>query len=197
MGDVATKIAVTAASGGYVGDTVTVTLSADSGTLSATSVALQASETSTTVTLTGAAVGSVSVTASGSPAQSGGTITVTATGKPGAAATFSISGDAATDVVVDGTYDVTVTIGAGSESKTEAVVIDKTAPTIASATSDPDSLRNGESLTLKVTTEAGATVTAIFSALDTTQTDAVAVAESTTTAGTYSAAVTISAIQQL
>merc|ERR1711964_654217 len=97
-----------------------------------------------------------------------------------------------TDVVVDGTYDVTVTIGAGSDSKTEAVVIDKIAPTIASATSDPDSLRNGESLTLKVTTEAGATVTANVSALDTTQTAAVAVAESTTTVGTYSAAVTIS-----
>merc|ERR1711964_848708 len=150
---------------------------------------------------------------SGSPAKSGGTISVTATGKPGAAATFSISGDVATDatmtedtteagtytgsytvtdVVVDGTYDVTVTIGAGSDSKTDAVVIDKTAPTIASATSDPDSLRNGESLTLKVTTEAGATVTANVSALDTTQTDAVAVAESTTTVGTYCAAVTIS-----
>ena len=134
-------------------------------------------------------------------------------GKPGATATFSISGDVATaasmtedtteagtytgsyvvtDVVVDGTYDVTVTIGAGSESKTDAVVIDKTAPTIASATSDKDSLRNGESLTLTVTTEAGATVTADVSALDTTQTDAVAVAESTTTAGSYSAAVTIS-----
>ena len=154
-----------------------------------------------------------SVTASGSPAKSGATITVTATGKPGATATFSISGDVATaasmtedtteagtytgsyvvtDVVVDGTYDVTVTIGAGSESKTDAVVIDKTAPTIASATSDKDSLRNGESLTLTVTTEAGATVTADVSALDTTQTDAVAVAESTTTAGSYSAAVTIS-----
>jgi len=254
--DVATKIAVTATTGGYVGDAVTVTiqtldandeaattaagvtvaLSADTGTLSMTSIALAAGTTSDTVTLTGAAVGSATVTASatgltsgtgtvafsntvasvdasGSPAKSGGTITVTATGKPGAAATFSISGDVATDatmtedtteagtytgsytvtdVVVDGTYDVTVTIGAGSDSKTEAVVIDKTAPTIASATSDPDSLRNGESLTLKVTTEAGATVTANVSALDTTQTDAVAVAESTTTAGTYSAAVTIS-----
>merc|ERR1711964_579537 len=69
--DVATKIAVTAATGGYVGDPVTVTiqtldandeaattaagvtvtLSSDTGTLSVTSVALQASETST-VTLT-------------------------------------------------------------------------------------------------------------------------------------------------
>merc|ERR1712058_209793 len=93
---------------------------------------------------------------------------------------------------VDGTYDVTVKIGAGSDSKTGAVVIDKTAPTIASASSDKDSLRNGESLILTVTTEAGAAVTADVSALDTTQTNAVAVAESAETAGTYSAAITVS-----
>merc|ERR1712096_456403 len=122
--DVATKIAVTAASGGYVGDAVTVTiqtldandeaattaagvtvtLSADTGALSVTSIALASGTTSDTVTLTGAAVGIVTVTASatgltsgtgtvafsntvasvdasGSPAKSGGTITVTATGK--------------------------------------------------------------------------------------------------------------------
>merc|ERR1712098_956551 len=151
-----------------------------------------------------------SVVASGSPAKLGGSITVTATGKPGATATFSISGDVATDatmtestteagtysgsytvtdVVVDGTYDVTVKIGPGSDSKTGVVVIDKTAPTIASASSDKDSLRNGESLILTVTTEAGAAVTADVSALDTTQADVVAVAESAETAGTYSATV--------
>merc|ERR1711958_40394 len=121
------------------------------------------------------------IVTSGSPAKSGKSINVTATGKPLAAATFSISGDVVidasmtestteagtysgsytvTDVVTDGSYDVTVTIGAGSDSKTGVVVIDKTASVIASATSDKDSLRNGESLTLTVTTEAGATVTA-------------------------------------
>merc|ERR1712098_902577 len=125
---------------------------------------------------------------------------------------FSISGDVATDasmtestteagtysgsytvtdVVADGSYDVTVTIGAGSDSKTGVVVIAKTAPVIASATPDKDSLRNGESLVLTVETEAGATVTADVSALDTTQADAVVVTESTT-AGTYSATVAVS-----
>merc|ERR1711958_73025 len=121
------------------------------------------------------------IVTSGSPAKSGKSINVTATGKPGATATFSISGDVVidasmtestteagtysgsytvTDVVADGSYDVTVTIGAGSDSKTGVVVIDKTAPVIASATPDKDSLRNGESLVLTVETEAGATVTA-------------------------------------
>merc|ERR1711977_783319 len=81
--------------------------------------------------------------------------------------------------------------GAGSESKAGSVVVDNTAPSIASATSDKTSLRNGESLTLTVEAEAGTTVTADVSALDTTQATAVAVAESAT-AGTYSADITIS-----
>merc|ERR1712098_273117 len=58
--------------------------------------------------------------------------------------------------------------------------------------SDKDSLRNGESLTLTGTTEACPAVTADVTALDTTQADAVAVAESAETAGTYSATVTVS-----
>jgi len=153
------------------------------------------------------------VSVSGSPVKAGNAITVTATGKPAATATFSISSDVATGVtmtestteagtytgvtetdfsgIADGSYDVTVTIGAGSESKAGSVVVDNTAPSIASAASDKTSLRNGESLTLTVEAEAGATVTADVSALDTTQAAAVAVAESAT-AGTYSAEITIS-----
>merc|ERR1711977_258242 len=78
------------------------------------------------------------VSVSGSPVKAGNAITVTATGKPAATATFSISSDVATGVtmtestpeagtytgvtetdfsgIADGSYDVTVTIGAGSES---------------------------------------------------------------------------------
>merc|ERR1711881_97934 len=85
----------------------------------------------------------------------------------------------------------TVTIGAGSAGKAGSVVLDNTAPSIASAVSDKTSLRNGESLTLTVEAEAGTTVTADVSALDTTQATTVAVAESAT-AGTYSAEITIS-----
>ncbi|MEE2911884.1 MAG: FlgD immunoglobulin-like domain containing protein [Candidatus Poribacteria bacterium] len=203
-----TPATINLASGVTAGSAVLTGAAIGSVTVTASATGLTSGTGSLTFNNT---VSTVSV--SGSPVKAGNAITVTATGKPAAAATFSISGDVATGVtmtestteagtytgvtetdfsgIADGSYDVTVTIGAGSESKAGSVVVDNTAPSIASAVSDKTSLRNGESLTLTVEAEAGATVTADVSALDTTQAAAVAVAESAT-AGTYSADITIS-----
>ena len=203
-----TPATINLASGVTAGSAVLTGAAIGSVTVTASATGLTSGTGSLTFNNT---VSTVSV--SGSPVKAGNAITVTATGKPAATATFSISGDVATGVtmtestteagtytgvtetdfsgIADGSYDVTVTIGAGSESKAGSVVVDNTAPSIASATSDKTSLRNGESLTLTVEAEAGTTVTADVSALDTTQATAVAVAESAT-AGTYSAEITIS-----
>ncbi len=84
------------------------------------------------------------ISVAGSPGSAGDTITVSATGTAGQSATFSISGDLATDkamtetesgsysgefvpvvdVHADGTYDVTVVLGPVSDSLTAGVVIE-------------------------------------------------------------------------
>jgi hypothetical protein len=215
----AAGVTVTVATDSGTLSAASVTLQPNETSTTVTLTSSAVGSASITASATGLTSGSGTVTAnntvsslvvSGSPVNAGSTVTVTAIGKPAASATFSISGDVATAVamteeagtytgsytatsaVADGSYDVTVTIGAGSDSSAGSVVIDNTAPAITSASSDKTSLRNGESLTLTVVADAGATVSADVSALDTTQATAVAVAESTETAGTYSADVAVS-----
>ena len=215
----AAGVTVTVATDSGTLSAASVTLQPNETSTTVTLTSSAVGSASITASATGLTSGSGTVTAnntvsslvvSGSPVNAGSTVTVTAIGKPAASATFSISGDVATAVamteeagtytgsytatsaVVDGSYDGTVTIGAGSDSSAGSVVVDNTAPAITSASSDKTSLRNGESLTLTVVADAGATVSADVSALDTTQAAAVAVAESTETAGTYSADVTVS-----
>ena len=155
-----------------------------------------------------------SVTASGSPVKAGGTVTVTAVGKAGGTATFSVGTivtakemtESATEAGtytgeftavavthVDGAYDVTVTIDTGSKAATGAIVIDNVAPALTAASADVSLIKNGQSLVVSATADAGSSVSVDASALDTTATAAIALTESTETAGSYSGAVAVSA----
>jgi hypothetical protein len=155
-----------------------------------------------------------SVTASGSPVKAGGTVTVTAVGKASGTATFSVGTivtakemtESATEAGtytgeftavavthVDEAYDVTVTIDAGSKAATGAIVIDNVAPAITSASADVSLIKNGQSLVVSATADVGSSVSVDASALDTTATAAIALTESTETAGSYSASVAVSA----
>merc|ERR1711881_167975 len=129
-----TPATINLASGVTAGSAVLTGAAIGSVTVTASATGLTSGTGSLTFNNT---VSTVSV--SGSPVKAGNAITVTATGKPAATATFSISGDVATGVtmtestteagtytgvtetdfsgIANGSYDVTVTIDAGSESK--------------------------------------------------------------------------------
>ena len=155
-----------------------------------------------------------SVTASGSPVKAGGTATVTAVGKAGGTATFSVgtivtakemtestteagtyTGEFTAVAVThaDGAYDVTVTIDTGSKAATGAIVVDNVAPALTAASADLALIKNGQTLVVSATADTGSSVSVDASALDTTATAAVALAESATTAGSYSGSVAVSA----
>jgi hypothetical protein len=186
--------------------TVTLTASSESSTLGDATQDVTVSSAVTSTPIVG-----------GSPAMAGGTVTVTATGKPSSSGTFSVgdivsdkglvessegSGTYTGDFEVvpdqhpDGTYDVIVSINNSSLTVNGAVEIDNAAPAlrapIETAVASPSTIENGQTLTLTVESdESGLSVSADVSALDSTQTDAVSLAEGGT-AGVYSADVVIS-----
>ena len=149
---------------------------------------------------------------SGSPAAVDSPITVTVTGKPGATGSFSIgtivtdkglTEDAGTYTgdftpatgVQEGTFDLVVNIGSSSQTVSGAVTIDTTAPVLSNPTADPTKAKNGDTVTLSVTSsEPGAPVWANVSELDTTQSRVDFVKG--TGVGIYTGTVTISADNQ-
>jgi hypothetical protein len=99
------------------------------------------------------------------------------------------------DDVKDAEVTVTVTVGDAAPETfkpTTKVTID-TAIAIKSAAVSQTQVANGDTFTISVTTESGATVKADVSAVDSTQTTPVALTESATEAGTYTANVKVSA----
>jgi len=114
------------------------------------------------------------------------------TGYKALAGTYTVK---AGDNVKDAEVTVTVTVGdaAPETFKPTTKVTMDTAIAIDSGTVSQAQVANGDTFTITVTTESGATVTADVSAVDSTQTTPVALTESATTAGTYTATVTVSA----
>lgn len=113
------------------------------------------------------------------------------TGYKALAGTYAVK---AGDDVKDAEVTVTVTVPDAAPSTfkpTQKVTVD-TVIEIASASVSMAQVANGDTFTLTVKTESGATVTANVSAVDSTKTTPVSLRESTTEAGTYTASVTVS-----
>ena len=93
--------------------------------------------------------------------------------------------------VADGVKVISITaadISGNSASASVSVIIDNTAPTV-TASVDPTSAANDDEVTISVTTETGATVTADASAIGGAA--SIDLAESETTAGSYSGTATV------
>ena len=92
----------------------------------------------------------------------------------------------------DGAQTITITATDASGNSSEAMVsvmIDNTGPALTMASADPAMATNGTMITISVSTESGATVTADASAIGGDA--ATALAESADTAGSYSASVAV------
>lgn len=114
------------------------------------------------------------------------------TGYKALAGTYTVK---AGDDVKNAEVTVTVTVPDVAPSTfkpTQKVTID-TAIEVTSASASMTQVANGDTFTLTVKTESGATVTADVSAVDSTKTTPVSLTESATEAGTYTANITVSA----
>ena len=90
---------------------------------------------------------------------------------------------------LDGVHDVTITINETNETKTQALTIDTTVPTV-TVSATPATVANGDPVTITGTVSETADVTANLSALDTTRTDPFELALSD---GSYTGSFTIAA----
>ena len=199
------------------GDTSTMAYYTDttagSATITATAPGLTMASQDVTVTAAAVAPDAVvidSVMVSPALAMAGDMVTVSAMGSAGQMAMFSVGAivtdkammeDAAgsysgsfmvvADQHADGMYSVTVNVGTASDD-TGSVTIDSTAPTV--TVTAPESAANGDAVMISATvTDASANLlrnSVDVSMLDSTQTDAVALAMGDD--GAYSATVTIS-----
>ena len=134
--------------------------------------------------------------------ETGATVTADASAIGGAAsidlaesdtAAGSYSGTATVTDATDGEQMISITaadaLGNASDAVMVSVTVDNTAPALSMASVTPAAVTNGAEVTISVTTETGATVTADASAIGVT--DAVDLAESDTTAGSYSGTATV------
>ena len=135
-------------------------------------------------------------------ARTGDTVTVTARANPNKTVTVMIETIFATAVNMnespagtytrsytlaagtqDGTYDITVALGAVSESA-GSVAIDNTAPTISATSASPATVANGDTVTISATIAGATSVMANVSLLDTAATASVALTDADAD-GTY------------
>ena len=135
-------------------------------------------------------------------ARDGDTVTVTARANPNKTVTVMIETIFATAVNMnespagtytrsytlaagtqDGTYDITVALGAVSESA-GSVAIDNTAPTISATSASPATVANGDTVTISATIAGATSVMANVSLLDTAATASVALTDADAD-GTY------------
>jgi hypothetical protein len=220
VSDVTVSLSSSSTTGTF--DAATVTISAGQTSATASYTDTTAGTATITATDTGLTQATHDVTVnsnitstpivSGSPATVGSLITVTVTGKPGATGSFSIgtivtdkglTEDAGTYTgdftpatgVQEGTFDLVVNIGSSSQTVSGAVTIDTTAPVLSNPTANQTQAKNGDTVTLSVTSsEPGAPVWANVSELDTTQ-SRVDFVEGTDV-GIYTGTVTISVDNQ-
>ena len=199
------------------GDTSTIAYYTDTtaGTATITATAPDLTTASQEVTVTAAAVapnavGIDSVTVSPTLAKDGDTVTVTAIASAGQSPMVTIgtlvSGGpmvespagtyTRTDTLAmgtqEGTYSISVSIGDVMMSATEMLTVDNTAPTV--TVTAPESAANGDAVMISATVMDASAISSVLanvSMLDSTQTDAVALAMGDD--GAYSASVTISA----
>ena len=110
-----------------------------------------------------------------------------------ATAAGSYSGTATVTDATDGEQMISITATDALDNASDAVMVsvtvDNTAPALSMASVSPAEVVNGDEVTISVTTETGATVTADASAIGVTA--AIALAESATTAGSYSGTATV------
>ena len=135
-------------------------------------------------------------------ARTGDTVTVTARANPNKTVTVMIETIFATAVNMnespagtytrsytlaagtqDGTYDITVALGAVSESA-GSVAIDNTAPTISATSASPATVANGDTVTISATIAGATSVMANVSLLDTAATASVSLTDADAD-GTY------------
>ena len=176
---------ITASSGTLTADTATITVTTQNVMISSASSAITDSE-------------GVAKTV----ARDGDTVTVTARANPNRTVTVMIETIFAAAVNMDespagtytrsytlaagtqdGTYDITVALGALSESA-GSVAIDNTAPTISATSASPATVANGDTVTISATVAGATSVMANVSLLDTAATASVSLTDADAD-GTY------------
>ena len=200
----------TTATAGY-GDSTegAATITASSGTLTADTATITVTTRNLSITSANVAIADSEGVAK-TVARDGDTITVTATANPNKTVTVTIETIFAAFVNMaespagtytrsytlaagtpDGTYDITVALGALSESA-GSVAVDNTAPTISATSASPATVANGDTVTISATVAGATSVMANVSLLDTAATASVSLTDADAD-GTYTGMHTISA----
>ena len=170
------------------------TLTVDTATITVTTANVMISSASSAITDSDGVVKTV--------ARDGDTVTVTARANPNKTVTVMIETIFAAAVNMnespagtytrsytlaagtqDGTYDITVALGAVSESA-GSVAVDNTAPTISATSASPDTVANGDTVTISATVAGATSVMANVSLLDTAATASVSLTDADAD-GTY------------
>ena len=176
---------ITASSGTLTDDTATITVTTNDVTISSASSAITDSDGVVKTVARGG--DTVTVTARANPNKT--VIVMIETIFPAAvnmnespAGTYTRSYTLAANTQ-DGTYDITVALGTVSESA-GSVAVDNTPPTISATSASPDTVANGDTVTISATVAGATSVMANVSTLDTTATASVSLTDADAD-GTY------------
>ena len=208
-----TIMAGTSSAMAYYSDTAegTATITASSGTLTAGTAMITVTTEDVMITSASSSIADSEGVAK-TVARTGDTVTVTATANPSKTVTVMIESiivspaamtESATSpgtytrshtltaITQDGTYAVTVSLGDVSMSA-GSVTVDNTAPAISATSASPDTVANGDTVTISATVSGATSVMANVSMLDTGATASVMLMDADAD-GTYTGMHTISA----